>query len=204
MAHNPLYPFLLKGALWLPVCLGLWYWQAEWFNAPAALLSSWIMQTFFSGWVESATWAQRIFGIVTTLEIGTPPGIPEGEYTLVLESNPLAYGYGLPLFAALLLAGSEVQRWHRLTLGALLLVPFQVCGICFDLLKQAAVTSGAEVTAQTGFSPWQIEAIALGYQSGALILPSLTPVVLWLWLDRGFIAMLERALYLRKKQQPIA
>lgn len=196
MAHNPLYLFLLKAALWLPVCLGLWYWKAEWFNAPAAMVSGWIMQTFFSGWVESAAWGQRIFGIATTLKIGAAPGMPEGEYALVLEADPLAYGYGLPLFAALLLAGGEANRWCKLVPGALLLAPFQVWGICFDLLKQAAVTSGAGVSAQTGFSPWQVEGIAFGYQFGALVLPAVAPVVLWLWLDRGLLAMLvpEKAL----------
>lgn len=190
MAHNPLYAFLLKAALWLPVCLGLWYWKAEWFNAPAALLSGWIMQTFFSGWVESAEWARRLLGIVTTLKVSAAAGMPEGEYTLVLEANPLAYGYGLPLFAALLLAGSEKKRVRKLMLGALLLVPFQSWGICFDLLKQAAVTVGSGVAAQTGLMPWQIEGVALGYQFGALILPAMAPIGLWLAFNRSFIPML--------------
>lgn len=187
MAHNPLYPFLLKAALWLPVCLGLWYWKAEWFNAPAVMVSGWVLQSLFGGWVESVEWAQRIFSVATALRLGAAPGMPEGEYTLVLEVNPLVYGFGLPLFAALLLAGSETNRWRKLALGALLLIPFQAWGICFDLLKQAAVTSGADVSAQTRLMPWQVEGIALGYQFGALILPTVVPIVIWLWLDRGFI-----------------
>jgi hypothetical protein len=190
MAHNPLYTFLLKAALWLPACLGLWYWQAEWFNGPAAVVSGWVMQSFFSGWVESVEWSKRILGIATTLKLGAPPGMPAGEYALVLEVNPLAYGYGLPLFAALLLAGGEARRWRKLVLGALLMVPFQTWGICFDLLKQVAVTSGPAVSAQAGFPPWQAEAIALGYQFGALILPTMVPIGLWLAFNRGFIPML--------------
>lgn len=190
MAHNPLYAFLLKAVLWLPVCLGLWYWKAEWLNAPAVMLSGWIMQTFFFGWVDSVDWSQRILSVVTTLKLGAVPGMPEGEYTLVLEANPLVYGYGLPLFAALLLASSEERRWRKLLLGALLLVPFQAWGICFDLLKQAAVTSGPVVTPQTGFAPWQVEGIALGYQFGALILPAMVPIGLWLAFNRRFIPML--------------
>ncbi len=190
MAHNPLYPFLLKAALWLPVCLGLWYWKAEWFNAPAAMVSVWVMKSLFGGWVESAEWAQRIFSVTTALRLAAAPGMPEGEYTLVLEVNPLTYGFGLPLFAALLLAGSEANRWRKLALGALLLIPFQAWGICFELLKQAAVTSVADVSAQTGFSGWQIEGIALGYQFGALILPAVAPICMWLALNRRFIPML--------------
>ena len=190
MPRNPLYLFLLKAALWLPLCIGLWYWKAEWFSAPAVAVSGWIMQSNFSGWVESVAWAQRVFSVATALKPGMTPGMPEGEYTLMLEVNPLTYGFGLPLFAALLLAGSETKRWRKLALGALLLIPFQVWGICFDLLKQAAVTSGADVSAQTGFASWQIELIALGYQLGALILPALAPVGLWLAFNRSFIPVL--------------
>ncbi len=190
MPRNPLYFFLLKAALWLPACIGLWYWKAEWFNGPAVAVSGWIMQSNFSGWVESVHWGQRIFSVATALRVGAAPGMPEGEYTLVLEANPLAYGFGLPLFAALLLAGSEAKRWRKLALGMLLLVPFQAWGICFDLLKQAAVTAGPDVSAQTGFASWQVEMIVLGYQFGALILPALAPIGLWLALNRRFIPML--------------
>lgn len=190
MARNPLYAFLFKVVLWLPVCLGIWYWKAEWFNSLAVMVSSWIMQSFFSGWVESMEWSQRILSVATTLKLGMSPEMPRGEYTLMLEVNPLTYGFGLPLFIALLLAGSEANRWRKLALGALLLIPFQVWGICFDLLKQAAVTAGPVVAEQTGFSSWNIEGIALGYQFGALILPALAPIGLWLALNTRFIPML--------------
>jgi hypothetical protein len=36
-------------------------------------------------------------------------------------------------------------------------------------------------------SQWQMEAIVYGYQVGALVLPTLIPVMLWLWLDRRFV-----------------
>jgi len=196
MSRNPLYVFLLKASFWLPVCLGLWYWKAEWFNGPAVMLSGWVMQSF--GWVELVEWSQRIFSIATSLKLGMAPGMPEGEYTLVLEVNPLIYGFGLPLFVALFLAGTEANRWRKLALGALLLIPFQAWGICFDLLKQAAITSGPVVSEQTGFSPWKIEGIALGYQFGALILPALAPIGLWLALNTRFIPMLMLEGSLRK------
>ncbi|MDP2784157.1 MAG: exosortase H-associated membrane protein [Sulfurimicrobium sp.] len=160
------------------------------YQSLCAYCRAWIMQSFFSSWVESVEWSKRILGVATTLKLGMAPGMPEGEYALVLEVNPLAYGYGLPLFAALLLASSEAKRWRKLVPGALLQVPFQAWGICFDLLKQAAVTSGPAVTAQTGLMPWQVEGVALGYQFGALILPAMAPIGLWLAFNRGFIPML--------------
>jgi hypothetical protein len=190
VARNPLYSFLLKAALWLPVGVGLWYWKAEWFNGSAVMVSGWIMKLFFSSWVESVEWSQRILSVATTLKFGISPGMPEGEYALMLEVNPLTYGFGLPLFVALFLAGSEAINWRKLVLGALLLIPFQAWGICFDLLKQVAVTAGPVISEQTGFSPWKIEGIALGYQLGALILPALAPIGLWLAFNSSFIPML--------------
>ncbi|MEO6422402.1 MAG: exosortase H-associated membrane protein [Candidatus Nitrotoga sp.] len=198
MASNPLYGFLLKVALWLPVCLGLWYWKAEWFNGPAVIISGWIMKFFFSSWVESVEWSQRILSVATTLKLGMASGMPEGVYALVLEVNPLTYGFGFPIFIALFLADSGAIRWRKMGLGTLLLIPFQAWGICLDLLKQAAVTIGPIVSEQTGFSPWEIEWIALGYQFGALILPALAPIGLWLALNSCFIPMLVLEGALRK------
>ena len=125
------------------------------------------------------------------------PGVNEGKVAaMVAEANPLLYTYGLPLFAALLLASGDARRWRKLMLGAVALIPFQAWGICFDLLKQVAITAGPLVAAQAGFSPWQREIIALGYQLGWLILPTVAPIALWLALNRQLIPMLilDRAL----------
>ena len=104
MGRNPLYAFFLKAALWLPLCLALWYWKAEWFNSPAAIVSGWIMRGLFPGWVEAVEWSQRTISLVTTLRVPMVPGVNEGKVAvMVAEANPLLYTYGLPLFAALLL-----------------------------------------------------------------------------------------------------
>ena len=102
----------------------------------------------------------------------------------------MLYSYGLPLFAALLLESGETGRWRKLLLGTLVLVPFQAWGICFDLLKQVAITAGPGVAAETGYSSWQRENIALGYQMGTLMLPTVAPIALWLALNRKLIPML--------------
>lgn len=36
-------------------------------------------------------------------------------------------------------------------------------------------------------SQWQMEAIVYGYQLGSLVLPTLVPILLWLWMDRKFV-----------------
>lgn len=201
MGRNPLYAFLLKGALWLPLCLGLWYWQAEWFNWPTAMVSGWILHGLFP-WVESVEWSQRVIDVVTTLRMDNVPS-QEGRYaTLVAEANPLIYSYGLPLFVALFMASGEAKRWRKLLLGVLLLIPFQTWGVCFDILKQVAITAGQGVADQADFSAWQREVIALGYQLGYLILPTLAPIVLWLMLSPQFIPMLMLEGALQHEESP--
>jgi hypothetical protein len=203
MVRNPLYAFFLKAALWLPVCLGLWYWKAEWFNSPAAIVSGWIMEALFPRWVEAVEWSQRIVSLVTNLEVPMVAGMKEGQHAaLVVEANPLSYTFGLPFFAALLLASGEARRWRKLLMGAVILIPFQAWGICFDLLTQVAITAGPVVAAQTGFSPWQREEIALGYQFGHLILPTVAPIALWLALNRQFISMLMLEGALQREEHP--
>ncbi|MNW13749.1 hypothetical protein D3C71_2117860 [compost metagenome] len=36
-------------------------------------------------------------------------------------------------------------------------------------------------------SQWQMEAIVYGYQVGALVLPTLVPILVWLWMDQRFV-----------------
>lgn len=192
MQRNPLLlSFLLKTVLWLPACLALWYWKAEWFTAPSAWLSGWLMQTAFPGWVQGFELEQRSLSLITRLLLDSAGAAAQGRVAvMVAEVNPLVYGFGLPLFAALYLANGMDKHVGRLFIGVLALIPFQAWGICFELLKQVAVTGGPAVAMQLGFERWQREAIVLGYQLGSLVFPALAPVGLWLGLNREFLPLL--------------
>ncbi len=75
---------------------------------------------------------------------------------------------------------------RRALLGyAILLVP-QAFSLVFSILKQVIVAGGSP--AALGVAAWQMEGIALGYQFGSLLLPTLAPVLLWLWFDRAFFS----------------
>jgi len=58
---------------------------------------------------------------------------------------------------------------------------------------QVGVKLGPDVAAQAGLIGWRTEAIALGYQIGNLIFPSLIPVVLWAGFSRPFIESMLRS-----------
>jgi hypothetical protein len=108
---------------------------------------------------------------------------------LIAEVNPLLYTYGVALFLALMLA-TRASAW-KIVLGAAVMLLFQAWSVAFDFLVQVAVFSGPDVAARAGLLGWRREAIAIGYQAGTLIFPSLVPVLLWAWFNRAFIAGLR-------------
>ena len=74
--------------------------------------------------------------------------------------------------------------------GLALLFPLQAWGIGFDILKTLAFDLGPEIRGRLDLAPWALEATALGYQFGTLVLPAVAPVALWLGQHRIFVASL--------------
>lgn len=195
MSKSPVKRFLWQILIWLPAAFFGWYYMAPTIMLPMAFLSDLFMTSLFPNIIYAIESTGYELDIVTQF---VPPGqkpaaVPEGQSgQLVFSINGLLYGYGLPLFTALVLSspGGEKVKWFRWTVGVVVLIFTQVWGICFDVLKTLAFQSGADIRAQLGFSRLQMEGIGLGYQFGYLILPAVTPLVLWIGFHRDFIATL--------------
>ena len=174
--------FVLRTFLWLPPCFAAWYFSAQYHAAIAGRLARLMVDVFTPGVVSAMEQPGVELAFVTTIHVRSAPG---QAAVLVPEVSPLLYTYGLALFLALMLAARA--RWWKILAGVALLLPFQGWSIAFDFLSQIAVRLGPEVSAQAGLGGWRTEFIALGYQVGALILPSLVPVVAWAALNRPFL-----------------
>jgi hypothetical protein len=174
--------FVLRTFLWLPPCFAAWYFSAKYHAAIAGELARLLVDLLKPGIVSALERSGIDLVFVTTIEVHPAPG---KTALLLLEVNPLLYTYGLAFFLALMLAARA--RWWKILAGVAALLPFQSWGIAFDFLAQVGVKLGAEISAQVGLMGWRAEAIALGYQIGALIFPSLIPVVLWVVFSRPFI-----------------
>lgn len=177
--------FFLRALLWLGVALGVWFWAREYVVAPVVWMSNGLMQAFFPEWV---------FGTVrdgTKLTLLTALRHPDAPPGAVSELRPvvqvLVYCYGLPLMCALFLAARARGLLWKLPLCALMLVPFQVWGVCFEWLMVISVRVGEFTRASTGFEVWQATAFTLGYQLGVLLFPTLIPMLLWLYFERRFV-----------------
>jgi hypothetical protein len=198
LSSSPLPRFFAIAAVALIALTLAWRPVAGTLAAPAAWLAATTMRTLFPDWVRSAKGGAGRLEVETRLTVRPTPQqmadakragqeVPEGAVAeVVLETDPSLPGYGLPILLALLLAARGKRLILRALLGAACLVPFQAYCLVTELLKQAAITSGA--AAQTGFSALQINLIAYAYQLGALLVPTLAPILIWVWLDRAFFA----------------
>jgi hypothetical protein len=178
--------FVVRVLLMLAPCFAAWYFTAPYHAAivgPAALQ---FVEPWRVGLVTDLERSGFMLAFVTSLEtrsLGGQVGF------LIAEVNPLLYTYGLALFIALMLA-TRARVW-KIVLGVAVMLIFQAWSVAFDFLVQVAVLSGPDVAARAGLLGWRREAIAIGYQAGTLIFPSLVPVLLWAGFNRAFIAGLR-------------
>lgn len=176
--------FLLKVIAWFIVLLFIWYQLGSLVTIPVCLLAKAVVATVFPDWAEGVEQAGSTLVLLTRLEAPGMAGVPEGQIAVLSpEVGFLKYGYGLPLLVAMLFASNARRLLAKVVLGALVLLPFQVWGVCFDWLKQLGIEIGA-----AHFSAMARELIALGYQFGYLVMPALVPVLLWVAMNRLFLA----------------
>lgn len=181
--------FLLLSILWLVVLLPLWYVLARWFAAPAIWLAGAVMKACFA-WVDG--WHQEgvtaVLHNLVQVRMKGPQGDVLGE--LAPEASYPTYGYGLVLLWAMLLASRTERWWLKGLIGSLILIPVQAWGIGFQWLRDVVLLSGPYGAAYLKYSPLAANAVAYGYQFGFLMLPPVTPILLWLAFNKRFVAAL--------------
>lgn len=201
LRNSPLTLFFVKGAGWLLLFTALWAPVADWTMRPAATLATVAMQTSFPWWARGATYRDDTLELDTRIEIPVA-NAPSGTLAvLVAEAKPAHYGFGLPMLLALLIAAGGRKLVRKLAIGVAVLIPCQAFSVFFVLLKQVALGSGPAATAQLGFSALQLNGIALAYQLGVLLVPALAPIIVWLLLERPFLAAVMLEGELRRQDQ---
>jgi hypothetical protein len=190
MLDDPVARFVLRVLAWLPPLFIVWYLTAPFTLAPAGLLAGAVARIWLAGIVSAVDQHGAVVTFTTTLRPGS--AITEAG-VLTVDVDLLLYSFGLPLFAALVLAARQ-PHWPRLLWwGSAALLPLVALGVVADFLKNIAITAGPMVASQSGFSGWQRELIAFAFQFGSLVLPSVTPVVAWVATHRGYCARLRPA-----------
>lgn len=193
MQVSPIKEMLLSALLWLPLCFFLWFYLASPIIFPVSTLAGWVMTGLFPDLILELKQFGYVLEVTTRIgaDVGQVPG-RSGTPVVALDVNPMIYAYGLPLLVGLVMAApvSPGRRALQIGVGYVVLLPVQVWGVCWEILKILAFdigSQGADAVAATGLSP---NLIALCYQFGYLILPAVTPVAAWILLNRPFLESL--------------
>lgn len=188
MQLSPLRQFLLAALLWLPASFFLWAVFASPIVWPVARLADLVL----SAWMPEVVTA--VLHNITRLEVETRllTGTGTQAGLIVLEVNPLIYAWCLPLYFGLVMATptSVRRRLLQFLLGLPVLWLVATWGAVFDVLKLLMFDAGPLGQQPLLARGLSADAVALGYQFGYLILPAVTPVALWIVLNRIFLETL--------------
>lgn len=176
--------FVLSALGWMVALTLLWTQVSRWTSYPVGALAHIALEQGAPMWVRAVRHSPGAMEVDTTIAVAiAEAGNRMAE--IMVDADPARYAYGLPIFIALLLAARGPGRLRRVLGGYLLLLPVQAFSLTMYVLMQMVLYAQASSRLLKA-EQWQVEAIVYGYQVGSLVLPTLVPIVLWLWLDRQF------------------
>ncbi len=182
---NPLQRFALLAFVGIIVLTTAWTRLSPWISYPVAAISKVGLEDLASGWVKQVHIAPGKIEVDTNVAVANAQ--TGGRWVEIsIDGDPGRYAYGFPIFLALLLATRRPGRAWRAALGYVALLPFQAFSICTSLLMQMVLATNLDLRTLK-ISQGQLEGLAYGFQLGSLVLPTLVPFLLWLWLDRQFV-----------------
>ena len=184
--------FIISLFLWLIVTFTIWFYVNHWLVMPAfwladPILSYLVPETFST--LELDGNAGMVYTNVGEVNGGLIPAQIAG-HQLAFEFNTLIITYSVPFLMALLLAGMGGNIIKKLFLGLLIIYPFILVGIIFLSLKQLLVGLGGYFMQVELISVLMSNGIALGYQLSTIIIPTLLPAIIFLWMTKDQIEAL--------------
>ena len=195
MPRRPIDRFLIFTVLWLAPAFVLWYALAPLLLRPVAGWTHLILTQGFGYAIIAVEQQGTLVDIVTRFVMAAPAdgAAPSGASgQLVFAINALKYAYGWPLLLALTLAAPTGigEKLYRAAMGGLLLLPVPVWGIACEALKVLVFQMDPAVAEQMDTTPLTRELLALAYQLGYLILPAVTPILIWAAFHQDFLGEL--------------
>lgn len=174
---------ILLALLCMPVLFAIWYYCSP----LIAFISSFAVAPL-AGWLSGGLITSvDAFGVTVQGTITVAAGtygelvVPAGQTAeLAISARPMVYGYSIPLFFTLLFAFSARPISGSMKVLALAVL---LCGISFgvlmEMLKTVYFSLDPALLPHGPPGPFGTNVLAVCYQLGTLIVPSLLPVVLW-------------------------
>jgi len=183
---SPLTIFVLSAFGWIVALTLLWSQVSAWTSYPVGVLSHIALEQGAPMWVRQVHLKPGSMEVDTSVAVPVPSaGGRRAEITI--DASPGRYAYGLPIFLGLLLAARGKGRAVRAVAGYVLLLPVQAFSLTFYTLMQILLATQLNFRLLR-IEQWQMELIVYGYQVGSLVVPTLAPILLWLWMDKKFVA----------------
>lgn len=210
MKLSPIREFAFKAVLWLPLAFVIWFWWAPLWVLPSMLMAKQVLLGIWGDLFSTVSLGGDLLdaggrviaragylvqlGTTVTVVVPAGPNGPGGVGVLEPTINPMVYAYALPLFAGLAMATplSTRRRLVQMVVAFVVIWISQAFGIVAEALKTLAFDAGDSGAAAIAAAGLPQNAVAIAYQFGYLILPAVVPAVLWIGLNRDFIARLVR------------
>ncbi|MFK5892685.1 MAG: exosortase H-associated membrane protein [Pseudomonadota bacterium] len=180
-----LFIFIVKVLFLFLFFLAIYYYCSPFLLLFTAKLVDFILNAQFGQFISSVTLINKELEVVTLFSVDANL---KGQ--LAFNLNPLKYSYGLPLFFALSFSQYHfsnsdllIDKLLKCLLAYLVISLAQVWGITFDIIRHLLFEFNGVYAAHFNFSSMQIMLVSFGSQLGFLLLPSLTPILLWIYLE---------------------
>lgn len=187
---SPVGRFALKVGLWLPICYGVWYFSSIFSVIPLAAVLDTLMTGLLPNLIGGVEPAGNQLLVTTRLSVPHPDAATTLVGLIRFETQPLDYGYPVPLYTALVLAspGDDRRKVFLWLVGMAILFVVQLFGVTTGIMKILAFHIDGAAREHLPFSPAGYELLALAFKFGYLILPPTSPILLWLVQFRSFLS----------------
>jgi hypothetical protein len=195
---DPILRFALLVVALLPLCLWLWHLVVPTLNIGLAAVVNAIFQALQPDAIAEVLHDGDRLDVLTRVAASDDPGGGGAVFSV----DPQIYSFGLPLFTALVLAvpGGLVTKLRHWLIGLPFLAAVQLWGVGFDIMKTLLFDMGLGTRYDLiVVSIWERTLMALAYQLGFLILPTVVPVAVWAVLNRAFLKNIAKQKIMQPK-----
>lgn len=183
--------FLGKVLLWMPITFALWYFVMPAITFVSAFIANAILPLFADHAIQSIEANGRAIKVVTQFGAQSFP------------ISAMNYAYSFPFLLAMILASPDsiLGKIKKYTISIIPLFLVVLWGVSFSTFGILAFNLGQEVAQQLNTTSSIRVLISLGMQLGKLMIPPLTPIILWLYLYRDYARQLVPRLFQRDETE---
>jgi len=195
---SPIKELFVSAVLYLPLCFFIWFYAAPLLVLPAKYLASTVMQLWQADLFNGIEQHRFLFHVQTLIFPQDYNGQDVKLAVLDVTVNPMKYGYGLAVFAGLVVSVPDLSlksKLLKLMIGYVVVNVIQANGVFWETCKSLLFSGGGDAFHAINDTGISHNLIAAMYQMSYLILPAVIPIVVWVLLNKRFI---EEITYVRQ------